>query len=223
VDADRPVALVTGANRGIGKAVADGLAAAGLTVIRGARAPDPRDTSQQRLDITDPRSVAQLVGGLERLDALVNNAGVLLDSGTRGVDADLDVARRTLETNLFGSWQLTQACIPLLRASPHPRIVNLSSGMGQLDEMGGGSPGYRISKTALNALTRILSVELAGCGRAGERPLPRLGAHRHGRSRGHPHARTGGRHGDLAGHAARQRAYRRLLPRSQCDPVVAGW
>jgi NAD(P)-dependent dehydrogenase (short-subunit alcohol dehydrogenase family) len=164
VDADRPVALVTGANRGIGKAVADGLAAAGLTVIRGARTPDPRDSTQQRLDITDPRSVAQLVGGLERLDALVNNAGVLLDSGTRGVDADLDVARRTLETNLFGSWQLTQACIPLLRASPHPRIVNLSSGMGQLDEMGGGSPGYRISKTALNALTRILSVELAGAG-----------------------------------------------------------
>ncbi len=164
MDADRPAALVTGANRGIGKAIADGLAAAGLTVIRGARAPDPRDTAQRHLDITDPRSVAQLVGGLERLDVLVNNAGVLLDSGTRGVDADLDVARRTLETNLFGSWRLTQACIPLLRASPHPRIVNLSSGMGQLDEMGGGSPGYRISKTALNALTRILSVELAGAG-----------------------------------------------------------
>jgi NAD(P)-dependent dehydrogenase (short-subunit alcohol dehydrogenase family) len=66
-----------------------------------------------------------------------------------------------LETNLWGAWRLTQAVLPLLRKSPHGRIVNVSSGLGQLDEMGGGVPGYRLSKVGLNALTRMLADELA--------------------------------------------------------------
>jgi NAD(P)-dependent dehydrogenase (short-subunit alcohol dehydrogenase family) len=70
--------------------------------------------------------------------------------------------RDTLETNLFGAWKLTQAALPLMRKNDYGRIVNLSSGMGQLSDMGGHAPAYRISKTGLNALTRMLSAELAG-------------------------------------------------------------
>jgi len=162
------VALVTGASRGIGRAVADGLEAQGLTVIRGVRSPDPGDATQWRLDVTDDASVDALAARLDadpgRLDALVNNAGVLLDSGARGERADLGVVRDTLETNLFGAWRMAIALVPLLRRSGHGRIVNMSSGMGQLSDMYGGTPGYRVSKASLNALTRILAYELAGDG-----------------------------------------------------------
>jgi NAD(P)-dependent dehydrogenase (short-subunit alcohol dehydrogenase family) len=79
-------------------------------------------------------------------------------------DAPLDDAHETMETNLFGAWRLTQAMLPLLRRSAAARIVNVSSGAGQLSDMNGGYPGYRISKTALNALTRILSSEEGGKG-----------------------------------------------------------
>ena len=94
---------------------------------------------------------------------LVNNAGVLLDPrGSRFLDSKLDTYRDTLETNFFGPLQLAQAVVPLMKANRYGRIVNLSSGMGQLDEMGSGTPAYRISKTALNALTRILAAEFRG-------------------------------------------------------------
>jgi NAD(P)-dependent dehydrogenase (short-subunit alcohol dehydrogenase family) len=76
----------------------------------------------------------------------------------------LDDVKELLETNLFGAWRLTQALLPLLRRSGHGRIVNLSSGMGQLEEMGGGAPAYRVSKTGLNALTRIFANEEADSG-----------------------------------------------------------
>lgn len=78
--------------------------------------------------------------------------------------ADLEAVKDTLETNLFGAWRLTAALLPLLRAGGHGRIVNVSSGMGQLDEMGGGQAAYRVSKTGLNALTRILANEERGSG-----------------------------------------------------------
>ncbi|MHB8234383.1 MAG: SDR family NAD(P)-dependent oxidoreductase [Solirubrobacteraceae bacterium] len=71
---------------------------------------------------------------------------------------------RTLQTNLYGAYRLTIALLDLLRASPHPRIVNVSSGMGGVAEMGGWSPGYRLSKAGLNAVTRMLSTELQGEG-----------------------------------------------------------
>ena len=84
------------------------------------------------------------------------------------------------ETNVFGPWRLIQATLPLLRRSAAPRIVNVSSGAGQLDEMGGGRAAYRLSKTALNALTRTLAAE-SGLEPAGQLDLPGLGADRHGR------------------------------------------
>jgi NAD(P)-dependent dehydrogenase (short-subunit alcohol dehydrogenase family) len=117
--------------------------------------------------VTDQETVAAVAARLEDgpgLDVLVNNAGIVLDARRSGVGADLDVVRETLETNLFGAWRTASAVAPLLRRSGHGRIVNVSSGMGQLSDMHGGSPGYRVSKASLNALTRILATELAGDG-----------------------------------------------------------
>jgi NAD(P)-dependent dehydrogenase (short-subunit alcohol dehydrogenase family) len=99
-----------------------------------------------------------------RLDVLVNNAGVSNDKGQGGVDADLARVREALETNLFGAWRLCEVAIPLMQRYGYGRIVNMSTGMAALENMGGGSPGYRVSKTGLNALTRILASELRGSG-----------------------------------------------------------
>jgi NAD(P)-dependent dehydrogenase (short-subunit alcohol dehydrogenase family) len=164
-----PTAVVTGANRGIGLEVGRQLAADGFGVIlgsrdlhKGVRAAEglgPKVEARQ-LDVADPDSVAAFAEGLEGLDVLVNNAAGFYDTWQSGVDADLDVVRDAFETNVLGAWRVTQACLPLLRRSPSARIVNVSSGGGQLSDMGGGTPAYRVTKTALNALTRILASEL---------------------------------------------------------------
>ena len=122
----------------------------------------------RRLDVTDEKGIQTLAREVEeefgRLDILVNNAGTSIDRGQRGVNADLDVVRETLAVNLFGAWRLCEAFVPLMQRNRYDRIVNISSGMGALNDMGGGSPAYRVSKTALNALTRILAAELRGWG-----------------------------------------------------------
>ena len=165
--AEQPVALVSGASRGIGREVARQLAADhGYLVLAGARDPDGAGDPDHEsirwvtLDVADGSSVDRLTGELSgnpgRLDALVNNAGVY-GGPEDAADTDLQVAHEVLETNLFGAWRLTQAMLPLLRDSGQGRIVNVSSGAGQLDEMNGGRGAYRVSKTALNALTRTLA------------------------------------------------------------------
>ncbi len=172
---DRPVALVSGSNRGIGREIARQLAGRGNHVVVTAR--DERAAEQAaaelvrgggevtaaQLDVADPASVKRLRERIEadlgRLDVLVNNAGVIGDTSASAATADLEDVRDTLETNLFGAWRLTQSFLPLLRRSGAGRIVNVSTGMGQLAEMGSGAPAYRISKTALNALTRVLANE----------------------------------------------------------------
>jgi NAD(P)-dependent dehydrogenase (short-subunit alcohol dehydrogenase family) len=119
-----------------------------------------------QLDVTDPASIAAARSQVEerygRLDVLVNNAAIHYDTWQRAVAADLDVVHDALETNLFGAWRVVQAFVPLLRRSPHPRVVNVSSEGGSLTSMGGGIPAYRASKAALNALTRMLAAELRG-------------------------------------------------------------
>ncbi|MGD1221564.1 SDR family NAD(P)-dependent oxidoreductase [Streptomyces krungchingensis] len=170
------IALVTGANRGIGREVARQLAAAGHTVLvtarsaeaaaEAARAVGP-DTRPLRLDVTseaDITALARDVDALGVLDVLVNNAAITYDTWQRAITADLDVVREAAETNLYGPWRLTQALLPLLRASAHPRIVNVSSEAASLAGMGGGTPAYSASKAALNALTRMLAAELRGDG-----------------------------------------------------------
>jgi NAD(P)-dependent dehydrogenase (short-subunit alcohol dehydrogenase family) len=144
----------------------------GYTVLLGAR-DSARGTRAARqlgggpispvvLDVADPASVRAAADGLDRLDVLVNNAAILYDTWQRGIDADLDQVREAFDTNLLGAWRVAQAVLPLLRASPAARIVNVSSGAGALTDMGGGTPAYRTSKAALNALTRILAAELRG-------------------------------------------------------------
>jgi NAD(P)-dependent dehydrogenase (short-subunit alcohol dehydrogenase family) len=175
------VALVTGANRGIGREVARQLAERGYVVVVSARDPKQAEraaaeigestggeTVALTLDVADPQSIARAGARVKespgRLDVLVNNAGVGTDFGVAGTEPDFEAIQRALETNFYGAYRLTIALLDLLRASEHPRIVNVSSGMGGVAEMGGWSPGYRVSKAALNALTRILSTELAGDG-----------------------------------------------------------
>ena len=138
----------------------------GFTVLAGARNPGEvvadEDLIPLRLDVRDPDSVGAAIAGIEAnpgsLDVLVNNAGIYGDP-TGAADYDLDEAHEVLETNIFGPWRLIQASLPLLRSSPSPRIVNVSSGAGQLAEMDGGHTAYRLSKTALNALTRTLAAD----------------------------------------------------------------
>ena len=119
-----------------------------------------------RLDVTDQSTIDAARERIEadpgRLDVLVNNAGITGPWADRAAEEDLDQAHAVLETNLFGAWRLTQAMMPLLRRSDDARIVNVSSGAGQLNDMNGGYPSYRISKSGLNALTRILANEESG-------------------------------------------------------------
>ena len=138
----------------------------GFTVLAGARNPGEVVADENliplRLDVRDPDSVGAAIAGIEAnpgsLDVLVNNAGVYGDP-TGAADYDLEEAHEVLETNIFGPWRLIQASLPLLRSSASPRVVNVSSGAGQLAEMDGGHTAYRLSKSALNALTRTLAVD----------------------------------------------------------------
>jgi NAD(P)-dependent dehydrogenase (short-subunit alcohol dehydrogenase family) len=97
-----------------------------------------------------------------RLDALINNAGIIDDKDTAGLEVNLPTLRTTLETNTFAPLHLSQTLAPLLKGSQRGRIVNVSSGIGALSDMGGGYAAYRISKAALNAVTGILAAELRG-------------------------------------------------------------
>jgi len=158
-----PVALVTGANRGLGLEVARQLAARGYDVLAGARDPSsvPDGLRAVRLDVTDEASVAALRGSLESLDVLVNNAAIHYDTQERALTADLGIVREALETNTLGPWRMAIAIGDLLRSSPAGRLVNVSSGGGALTGMRDGTPAYSVSKAALNALTLMLADALA--------------------------------------------------------------
>ena len=117
-----------------------------------------------KLDVTSGRSIKALAAFVKtrygRADILVNNAGVMLDArGTRFLDSRLETYRATFDTNVWGPLLLTQALLPLMKKRGYGRIVNLSSGLGQLSTMGNDTPAYRMSKTALNALTCIVAAE----------------------------------------------------------------
>ncbi|SEN04229.1 SDR family oxidoreductase [Actinacidiphila rubida] len=175
-------ALVTGANKGIGREIARQLAAAGLTVLVGSRDPGRGRQAVEEiggrarlleLDVTDPGSVAAAASQVEHLDVLVNNAGIMVD-GRTPPEADTASFRRTYETNLFGVLEVTNAFLPALRRSAAPRIVNISSGTGSLTwsadpghqfaVANGSGAAYRSSKAALNALTLFYAQSLAGDG-----------------------------------------------------------
>ncbi|MEO1655420.1 MAG: SDR family oxidoreductase, partial [Bacteroidota bacterium] len=175
----KKLALVTGANRGIGYAVVQTLLERGVsTILTSRKAPDGQKAVQELqglgdlhyhpLDVDDPASVESIQQFVShqfgKLDILVNNAGINYDTWQSTVTADLQVVRDTLETNLLGPWRLSQAFIPLMKKQAYGRIVNVSSGAGALSGMGGGTPAYGISKAALNALTIKLAAELKDSG-----------------------------------------------------------
>jgi len=167
-DVKGKVILVTGANRGIGLAAAHELAGRGAKVVAGVRDPDKMPAIDGvralPLDTGDAEScrafVAQAESEFGRIDGLVNNAGILTDKDTPVLELGEDTLQRTLDVNLFGPIRLCQLAVPGMKARGYGRIVNVSSGLGAITDMGGGYPSYRMSKLALNGFTRILAAEL---------------------------------------------------------------
>ncbi len=175
---DGPVIVVTGGNRGIGFEICRQLAARGANIILTARKPaagaaaikklaaGKLAAAFQPLDITDAQSIAALRDVVKdqhgRLDVLINNAGIIAKGEAPALQVALATVRTTLETNALGPLHLAQVLVPLLKRSKSARIVNMSSGMGALNDNDGGYAAYRISKTALNAVTAILAAELRG-------------------------------------------------------------
>jgi NAD(P)-dependent dehydrogenase (short-subunit alcohol dehydrogenase family) len=176
--ADKKVAVVSGANRGIGREVVRQLAERGYTVVLGARNLQKGQEAARELgnhnvvalalDVADDKSVSEFISEVEqkfgRVDVLVNNAGTLYDDWQKANAADLAKAHEAFETNFWGAWRLAKAAVPLMRKTGHGRIVNVSSQIGSLASMGNSPPAYASSKTALNALTRILAAELKSDG-----------------------------------------------------------
>ncbi len=179
------IALVTGANKGIGRETAAQLAALGMTVLLGARDPERGEETASALraaggnvqavvlDVTDPDTVLAAARDIEdrfgRLDVLVNNAGITGGYGQGPSAADLDTVRTVFDTNYFGVMRVTNAMLPLLLRSPAPRIVNMSSAVGSLTQASDPdgpladlppSAAYVPSKTALNSLTVQYAKEL---------------------------------------------------------------
>ncbi len=175
------VAIVTGANRGLGLETCRQLGAQGLKVILTSRDAEKGQAAAAQLtaqgmtveyhplDVTNEDSIQQLKNTVlerhGRVDIVVNNAGIFSDPKEpwTAFSANIDTLRTSMETNVYGPFRMCQVFIPIMQQQHYGRVVNLSSGMGQLSEMNGGVPGYRLSKTALNAVTRIFADEARGC------------------------------------------------------------
>ncbi len=174
---NQKTAVVTGANRGIGFEIARQLGALKWEVLLTARnaikgsnaASELRklgyDVDFLELDVANEVSISDFIRKLgdtaPEVDVLINNAGVYLDGNQQAHRVDFDIVHDTMQVNFYGPWQLIIGILPFLRKSSDPRIINISSGMGALNEMGGGYPAYRVSKTALNSLTKMLASELS--------------------------------------------------------------
>jgi len=171
------VTLVTGSNKGIGLAIAEGLAKLGFHVVITSRTLSDAEkaatniiasggnASAIELDVTNSEMVDAAAGFVRekfgRLDVLVNNAGVALDQFIPASDVDIDLVRRTMEVNLYGAIDVTQKLLPLMKKQKHGRIVNISSELGSIGSMEmAGTLAYRTSKAALNAMTKLFALEV---------------------------------------------------------------
>lgn len=172
----KKIALVTGANRGLGFETCKQLSQLSVTVLLTSRDPIKGEVAAKQLidkgldvifyqlDVSDRSNIKDIFTKIEnqfgRLDILINNAAILYDKDQSTMNADLELVTKALTTNLFGPWLLCQAFVPLMEKNGYGRIVNVSSGAASMHYMEGGTPAYGISKVALNALTRKLASEL---------------------------------------------------------------
>ena len=170
------IALVTGSNKGIGLQVVRELAAKNHKVLLTARdegrgkaaiaelAKDGLEVDFQQLDVSDASSIKTSVAAVAerhgKIDILVNNAGILISDKQSLFEIDTADIDKTLLTNVHGPLRMMQAVVPVMKKNNYGRIVNISSGMGQLSDMNGGYVSYRLSKVSLNALTRIAADEI---------------------------------------------------------------
>ena len=176
----KKVALVTGSNRGIGLEIVRQLADKGYTTILSSRNPDSGqealnkikqanyDLHFHQLDVQGPESINQIKNYIEktfgRLDILINNAGINYDTWHNVANADLDQVSTTFDVNLMGPWRMAQAFIPMMKQQGYGRIVNVSSQSGAIKSQMGNTPGYSLSKAALNLLTVQLANHLQETG-----------------------------------------------------------
>lgn len=171
--ASHPIALVTGANRGLGKALSKLLLDAGLTVFVAARSQEKAESTAAELgskalplvlDATDTATIEKAAAAFgvqtDHLDVLVNNAGILLDHEEDILTVDTQDFTQTFEVNTMGPLRITRAFLPYLRKSALARVVNVSSGLGTLSDMENYVPTYSVSKVALNGITRQLASRL---------------------------------------------------------------
>jgi NAD(P)-dependent dehydrogenase (short-subunit alcohol dehydrogenase family) len=182
--APKRVALITGANRGIGFEIAKLLAQRDMTVVIGARntkkgtqareklAGQGLDAHYLKLDVNDKINVKAVMAKIQyrfsRLDILVNNAGIMIDEGIGVTELRVSMFESTLRTNVFGPLLMSQASVPLMKINDYGRIVNISSTLGSLSDMSEADssysrvrvPAYRLSKTLLNGITVLMAMDL---------------------------------------------------------------
>jgi NAD(P)-dependent dehydrogenase (short-subunit alcohol dehydrogenase family) len=178
--AEQRIALVTGGNRGIGLEICRQLAGRGIRVILGSRdtakgaaaarelATAGAPVEARQLDVSSAKSISECMNWVRhdvgQLDILVNNAGIMIEEGDADPLEDLEIIRDTMQTNVYGPFLLCRLAIPIMKSRRHGRIVNLSSGMGSLAEMGAGYIAYRLSKAGINVVTRVIAAETEGMG-----------------------------------------------------------
>ena len=178
--AEQRIALVTGGNRGIGLEICRQLAKLGIRVLLGSRdsakgtaaagelSAAKLPVEARELDVADDQSILDCMGWIRRdvgrLDILVNNAGIMVEENDAEPEEELRIVRETMQTNVYGPLLLSRLAIPIMKSRRYGRIVNLSSGMGSLTEMGPGYIAYRMSKAAINVVTRVLAAEVEGMG-----------------------------------------------------------
>ena len=178
--AEQRIALVTGANRGIGMEICRQLARTGARVLLGSRdktrgknaaaqlVSEGLDVEPCQLDVSQEESIQECIDAIQRdrgrLDILVNNAGIMMEDDDADPRRQLEIVRETMQTNVYGPLLLSELAIPIMKSRRYGRIVNLSSGMGSLNEMGAGYIAYRMSKAGINVVTRVLASETQGMG-----------------------------------------------------------
>jgi NAD(P)-dependent dehydrogenase (short-subunit alcohol dehydrogenase family) len=178
--AEQRIAIVTGGNRGIGLEVCRQLAGLGIKVILGSRDAARGVAAARELvaaglpvearhvDVSSAKSISECMNWVRRdvgrLDILVNNAGIMIEEGDADPLEEIEMIRETMQANVYGPFLLTRLAIPIMKSRRYGRIVNLSSSMGSLTEMGAGYIAYRLSKAGINVVTRVIAAETEGMG-----------------------------------------------------------